>query len=151
MSDPVPTDAQMIERFYLYESDFEKLCDWVDQDKIKHFPLTERDIRYGDVLTISDERAKEYSDLMKKISITDLWYVNESVTLDYFANGDATWGVYKSYECYPKGFANYERNSDCRYDIENDLLDEAKKYARKNSCLYKRINDRWDIFLLYDW
>ena len=145
----MPTDAQMIEHFNQYQKELEKLYLMIKNDSINHYPLFAQE--EGKTLSISSNRQLEYDFLMKKIQIKSLWYsnpyqnsVNESVLFFYFGKGDATWGIDKGYEYVPDKYNETDKEF-----TEEELYDVAMK-KHENCNLYKKINNNWNLFLMYD-
>jgi len=147
----VPTDAQMIEHFNLHKRFFEELCLMIENDSIDHYPSFAQEKRDSKVLPISADRQLEYDSLMRKIQIVSFWYSNpyqitdnKSVLLFYFGKGDATWGIDKGYEYVPE-----RSNEEGKEFTENELYDLSIE-KHENCNLYKKINDKWNLFLIYD-
>jgi hypothetical protein len=145
-----PSDAQMIEHFNLHLADFKKLCSWIEEDNINHFPLYSNEKRDGVVLTIPKEREAEYDTLMSKTGIISFSHPyryrdvkSQTIQFYYFGKGDATWGIDKGYEYDPGKEEMQERFTN------NELLNEALT-LNKNVFLYKVINENWNLFLIYD-
>jgi hypothetical protein len=144
----IPSDSQMIEYFSGHKSDFEQLSLWVQQDKLDHFPLFAQEEKSKIALDISEDRAKEYTNLMAKLSIARIWHPfklegRNTIVFTYFEKGNATWEVEKGFEYRPNDIVVEDTNF-----IENDLWNEALKYD--NATLYKKIDDNWNLFLTYD-
>jgi L-rhamnose mutarotase len=147
----VPTDAQMIEHFNLHKRFFEELCLMIENDSIDHYPSFAQEKRNSKVLPISADRQLEYDSLMRKIQIVSFWYSNpyqitdnKSVLFFYFGKGDATWGIDKGYEYVPE-----RSNEEGKEFTENELYDLSIE-KHENCNLYKKINDKWNLFLIYD-
>lgn len=147
----VPTDAQMIEHFNLQKRFFEELCLMIENDSIDHYPSFAQEKRDSKVLPISADRQLEYDSLMRKIQIVSFWYSNpyqitdnKSILFFYFGKGDATWGIDKGYEYVPE-----RSNEEGKEFTENELYDLSIE-KHENCNLYKKINDKWNLFLIYD-
>jgi len=148
---PVPTDVEMIEHFKKHEILFEELCSMIENDSLRHYPLFAQEIRDSIPLAISAERASEYDSLMKVIQIKSfLGYSNhinserESILFFYFEKGDATWGIEKGFE-----YVLDRSKEDNKEFTEMELYDLAIE-KRENCFLYKKINEKWNLFLFYD-
>jgi len=140
---PVPTDAEMIEHFKLHEKLFEELRSMIKYDHyLDNFPLSIHEKNSGKHLPISIDRELEYNSLMKKIKITRF---SKLVEFIYFEKGDATWGIIKGFE-----YVSDRTNEKGKEFTEKELSDFAVNEKRTNCELYKKINDNWNLFIMYD-
>jgi len=139
---PVPTDAEMIEHFKLHEKLFEELYSMIKNDyPLSSFPLSIHEKEMGKLLPISTYRELEYNSLMEKIQIIRFKGTNLFV---YFEKGDATWGIEKGFE-----YVFDRMNEKDKEFTEKELYDFAIE-KRENCDLYKKINDNWNLFIMYD-
>jgi len=118
---PVPTDAEMIEHFKSNEKLFEELRLVIRKD--------------------STDRELEYNSLMEKIKIIRFRGTNLFV---YFEKGDATWGIEKGFE-----YVFDRMNEKDKEFTEKELYDFAIE-KQENCDIYKKINDNWNLFIMYD-
>jgi L-rhamnose mutarotase len=148
---PVPTDTEMIAHFQRHETVFGELCFMIEKDSLSHIPLFIQEKEQGMVLLISAEREFEYDSLMDKIQITSIWNsspfqreTKNSILFYYFTKGDATWGIEKGFE-----YVFDRTKEDDKEFTEKELHDLA--IERYENCeLYKKINDNWNLFIIYD-
>ena len=150
-SEPAPTDKQMIEHFNSHKELFEELCSMIEHDLLSSYPLLASEKEEGEILSIPADRQAEYDSLMKKLHITWFyhpeWYHNRSdktIRFYYWGKGDATWGIDKGFEYVPD-----RSNEGDKEFIEGDLSDTARERG-ENCSLYKKINDQWNLLLIYD-
>jgi len=118
---PVPTDAEMIEHFKSNEKLFEELRLVIRKD--------------------STDRELEYNSLMEKIQIIRFRGTNLFI---YFEKGDATWGIEKGFE-----YVFDRMNEKDKEFTEKELYDFAIE-KQENCDIYKKINDNWNLFIMYD-
>jgi hypothetical protein len=138
---PVPTDAEMIEHFKSHEKLFEELCLMIKNDySLSSFPLSIHEKEMGKLLSVSVDREFEYNSLMEKIQIIRFWNKN----LVYFEKGDATWGIEKGFE-----YVLDRTEEENKEFTEEELYDLA--IEKLGNCnLYKKINDNWNLYIMYD-
>jgi len=136
----VPTDAEMIEHFKLHENYFEKLRLMMENDGLWNYPLSIHEKNSGIILPITADRQEEYDSLMQKIQIVRL----DRGKVVRIIKGDATWEVIKGYE-----YISDKKYSVRKY-IEEELYSSVRQCEYDDCLLYKKINDRWDLFIFYD-
>lgn len=143
---PVPTDAQMIEHFNANKESLEELVSLIMEDNLNYYPLFIQDKENGVQLNISKERELEYIRLMDKLSIKRFrrpfkFEKINSIVFYYYEKGDATWSIDKGYEYMltPNNSFTYE---------EGELWEVARRY--NHADLRKKLNDRWNLVIMYD-
>lgn len=149
---PVPTDAQMIRHFEENSTLFEELCLMITSDNLRHYPQYASEIRDSVPLPISAARALAYDSLMAKVQIQSFCNFNpfqtlnseNSILFDFFVKGDATWGIERGFEYV------FDRDIESKKEFtEQELYDTAME--RFENCeLYKKIDDKWNLFFFYD-
>ena len=148
----VPTDTEMIEHFQLHETLFEELRTMIEYDSLRSFPLSVHEKKEGKILPISVDRESKYDSLMKKTQIIRFWYSNpfqkakeNSILFFYFEKGDATWGIEKGFE-----YVFDRAEEEDKEFMEIELYDSVIEKYKNNCFLYKKINDKWNLFIFYD-
>jgi hypothetical protein len=143
-----PADADMTAHFRLHEAGFETLRSMIENDTLSHYPLFAQEKRDSVPLSVSAEREAEYQSLMNEIQVLRFEYYPEdgknTILFYYFKKGNATWGIDKGFE-----YVNDRTNEQDKDFTEKELYDTAIE-LNQNCRLYKKINDRWNLFIMYD-
>ncbi len=151
-SDPIPSDALLIEKFESNRSDFETLVEMMREDtKLAPLHKVAKDyVQYNasqNDTTIAEERLQAYRALFTKLdlrSITHFTRNEESFAIIVYAPGwSPEGGIYKGYEYFPNGFPLRHKDA-----LVKSLEYDPHAYE-SGTWLYREINENWYLWFLY--